>query len=44
MGTALYDLERHGLIMHAGRAWKLTPHGDDRWRDVLAAAGRATAS
>ena len=35
---ALYALERHGLAMPAGPAWKLTPRGWERYADALAAA------
>lgn len=34
---ALWALERHGLAMRAGVAWKLTPHGWTRYADALAA-------
>lgn len=35
MGTALYDLERLGLIMHAGRGWRLTPNGEARRPELV---------
>lgn len=35
---ALHALERHGLAMPSGPAWKLTPRGWERYADGLAAA------
>lgn len=35
---ALRALERHGLAMPSGPAWKLTPRGWERYADALAAA------
>lgn len=38
MRDALHMLERHGLAMPSGPAWKLTPRGWERYADGLAAA------
>lgn len=37
LADALHHLERHGLAMPAGPAWKLTPRGWERYADALAA-------
>lgn len=39
LGTALYDLERLGLAMHAGRGWKLTPRGEKHAADAQSFIG-----
>lgn len=36
LNTALHGCERAGLVMRAGRGWKLTPRGLERWADMQA--------
>lgn len=38
MRDALHMLERHGLAMPSGPAWKLTPRGWERYADARGAA------
>lgn len=40
LGTALRACEAAGLVMPAGRGWRLTPNGLLRWMDIQARAGR----
>lgn len=40
LNTALRTCEAAGLVMPAGRGWRLTPNGLLRWMDQQARAGR----